>query len=311
MIREVKKWGMTICVSVISIGLIGCSANNLKKVSEDSKIQSEKESQETSKETETETTDTKNSVDSSVEQSQLQDLPEGFPKEIPFYEGAKIIEADNFNGNNYTVVYQVSATFEDVDSFYTKEFQLESTGTNDGVGYYEGFDYGDIFIKGLTIEETQDLVNVFMTLQDNRQDMEMEGYSESEEMDSGYTEEESSEGSENGDITTYDNATEIDLDDSFPKEIVPVYTNAKVVSCSMVPGTSSGFADFIAPADEFEDVVSFYTKELGLKANSSNSVVQEAAQFKGDIDKFQVVVVVTHLLSQGNDTLIQVTVNEK
>lgn len=96
-------------------------------------------------------------------------LPDGFPSEIPLYSGAQIIDADNFNVNNYTVLYVVNEEYDKIVDFYTEAFDLDESVKGETESYYEGIEFGDILLKGLTIEDTGDSVNVFITAQDKRQ----------------------------------------------------------------------------------------------------------------------------------------------
>jgi len=230
----------------------------------------------------------------------VEGLPQGFPSEVPIYKGAQVIDADNFNGNNYTILYSVNADFDKVVDFYTGAFDLDGSGTSDVDAYYEGFEFGDIFIKGLTIEDTGDAINVYMTVQDNGQNV--DDYDDNEEITGGAA---------GSDIMTYNSAQEVSLDDDYPQDVVPIPSAAKVISCSMVPNTRSGFVDLIMPGDKFGAAVSFYTEELGLKSKDSTSSVQESASFKGESDGIKFSILVSHLLGGGHDTLIQITVNEK
>ncbi len=224
-------------------------------------------------------------------------LPQGFPSEIPLYKDAKIIEADNFNQNHYTLLYTVSTDYDKVVDFYVDAFNLDHSGVGESECYFEGVDLGDICLNGLTIEQIGENVNVFITLEDYRQE------GSEDEMVSG--EEASS------DIVTYDTAQEVPLDKNYPQHIVPIHPGSKVIGCSMVPNTSSGFIDLILPSDAFENAVSFYTEKLSLTPKTSTTPVQEAASFNGEINNIKVSILITHLLRDGNDTWVQITVNEK
>jgi len=233
---------------------------------------------------------------------EIDGLPNGFPEEIPIYDGAQILDADSFNGNHYTVLFMTGDSFENVVNYYTEQFALDGTGTGDGEAYYEGIPYGEIMIKGLTIENTGDAVNVYMTLEDGVQAEEIEAE------DAVYDSEAEYDGGNSGNMT-YENAQEVLLESNYPIELVPLPQGAKVTESSMIPGCSSGFVDLIMPAAEFEDAVDFYT-ELGLNAKLMKTDIQETASFNGEIENLSVDVLVSHLMSAGNDTWIQITVNE-
>lgn len=228
-------------------------------------------------------------------------LPADFPSEVPLYKGATVISEDRFNESRFSVTYSVDAAFSDVLNYYASVFDLDESYASEGEAYYEGIELGDILINGLTIEETSEGVNVFITLRDYR--LEGEG-SEEESID-----QESDGGSASG-LITYDSAEEVTLENAYPKELVPVYPDAKTIGSSMVPGTSSGFVDFILPTDAFEDAVAFYQAELGLEPKMGSSPIQKSAQFKGEVGNLKVVILISHLLDGKNDPYVQVTINE-
>ncbi len=224
-------------------------------------------------------------------------VTDGFPIDIPIYEGADILETDNFNGNNYTILYQVDTSYEDVNAFYIDAFDLDVTGSDDGMAYYEAFDYGDIFVKGLTIEDVGDRINVYMTVQDNGQEEQ--------------TTEDNGQGYATYDVMTYDTAEEVSLDGEYPEDLIPIPTGAKIVDSSMIPGTSSGFISLVMPASEYEDAVSYYQYELGIDPNQMSTDIQESALFNGQVDNILVSIMISHILADGNDTFIQLTLNEQ
>lgn len=291
--KRIGTWTALIFVLVLAMALTGCAAVS-QKIKDDivSQVDEQKvQEQQTSKP----------AVD--LPTQTVAGLPEGFPKEIPLYTGAQVIDADNFNGNHYSVVYNVKADFDDVTGFYLDAFGLDNSGVDDGVAYYEGVEVGHVLVNGLTIEAAGDMVNVFLTVRDDSQDsLEDDEYFEEDDYD---------ESGDDSDIVTFDTAEEVTLDKSYPQNIVPLHPDAKIIGCSMVPGTSSGFLDLLLPANAFGEAVDYYTDELGLMPKNSSTLVQEVAEFKGEIDNFKVEVFVSHLLSSGHDTFIQITVNEQ
>ncbi len=147
------KWGVLGLTLALCAGLAGCSAERTTQNDIPPNTQTQ-ENQQTAP---------------APAERKVTGLAAGFPAAIPFYEGASVVESDNFNGNNYTVVYTVTATFTDVLDYYLGVFALDESGVEDGLAYYEAFDFGDVFVKGLTIEDTGDGTTVFMTLEDTRQ----------------------------------------------------------------------------------------------------------------------------------------------
>ena len=232
-------------------------------------------------------------------------IPDGFPNSIPIYHDAVIIDSSQFNGNGYSLLYHVTDTYDNVLNFYADSFDLDLSAAEEGGAYYEGIEYDNILINGLTIEEVDDGINVYITLRDYNQSEDMDVESDDDVYEEG-TEDSTTESG----VMRYESAEEVSLDSSYPQEIVPIYSNSKIIGSSMVPGTKSGFIDLILPNDAFEDAVDFYADQLGLKEERNSTTVQEAVRFKGTIDNYKVVVYISELKSDGNDPYVQITVNE-
>jgi len=240
-----------------------------------------------------------------LSQERLSGLPSNFPVELPIFNGAIIMEADNFNGNMFTILYQVEEDYQKIADFYMNQMNLDPNLFDEEFAYIEAIDYEDLYIKGLTIEKSDNNVNVFITFEDTRIDNSAvkNDWSDDENYDDDY--------SYDSDIITYDNAEIVMLDDNYPDDVVPIYKIAKVIGVSMVPNSRSGFIDLIAPADKFQECVEFYENALFLNAEESSTVIQQAAIIKGRVDNIDVVIYITKILADGNDTYIQITLNEQ
>lgn len=272
------KWATLVITVAICMGFAGCSG--------------EKTTQSGTVSPDAQTQDNQKTV-SALGENNVVGLAPDFPVEIPFYDGAKVIESDNFNGNNYTVVYTVKSAFSDVLDFYLGEFSLDEYDSDSDSVYYEAFDYGDIFVKGLTIEGLGDGTTVYMTLEDTRQ---TSGGDEDYSDNTGSV------------AITYEDSTEIELDTSFPTDIVPVAPGAMVIDCSMVPGVRSGFADFIMRAEDFDKAVEFYADALDIEPHELSDT---QASFDVVIDNVKVSMLISIYSELGSDTLIQITVDEQ
>ncbi len=226
-------------------------------------------------------------------------LISGFPTEIPFYDGAHVMDSNNFNDNNYTVLYSVSADLEDVFAFYQNEFDLDDYGNYEDGYYYEGIEYGDILISGLTIETSGDDVNVYMTVKDLSQES-------SDSFDDSY--EDSYEDGYSSSVMTYDSVEAVSLPDDYDYNIVPIPDMAKVMDYSFVPDEMSGFIDLILPASEYEAAVAFYEDALQMTAVKSTNSIQEGATFYTKVEDCTVSLYVTHILSEGNDVWAQIVI---
>ncbi len=226
-----------------------------------------------------------------------QDLPEGFPGAVPIYDGAAVKDSSTFGEDGYSVLYSVTADYADVLGYYVDALGLDDSAAGETEAYFEGIEVGDVFINGLTVTDTGSGTDVYITLRNYGAEL--------EETDDYVG------ASGNPDVITYQTAQEVPLDKGYPKDVVPIYPEAKVIGCSIVPGTSSGFVDLLLPTDALDDAVSYYTDKLGLTPKGNETDVMRSVQFKGEIDGFQVVVLISHLKNGGNDPFVQITVNEK
>ena len=296
-----KAKNVVVMLIMISLVLMGCS-----KVEELAKIQVDKLveniDQDVVEQIKDQVTD---GLSEDLTKERLSGLPSNFPVELPIFDGAIIMEADNFNGNMFTILYQVEEEYQEIADFYMNQMDLEPNLFEEEFAYIEAIDYEDLYIKGLTIEKSDENVNVFITFEDTRIDNNAvkNDWSDDENYDDDY--------SYDSDIITYDNAESVMLDDNYPDDVVPIYEIAKVIGVSMVPNSKSGFIDLIAPSDRFQECVEFYENALLLNAEESSTVIQQASIIKGSVDNIDVVIYISKILADGNDTYIQITLNEQ
>ena len=213
---------------------------------------------------------------------------------VPIYSNAKILDESNFNTNNYTLLYTVDENYETLLNYYVNEFDLDIAYAGEDQAYYEGFSYGDVFIRGLTIESIDEGVNVYITYQTDDVSM----------LDS--NEEESSSS-----ILSYTSASEVNLDDNYPEDEVPIYSKAKIIGCSLAP-SGSGFIDLILPSDQFDEGVAFYSdlSDFNIKLDSSTEY-QKAVQIEGETAGYTVTILISQLAGTGNDPYVQITIVSK
>lgn len=159
---------------------------------------------------------------------------------------------------------------------------------------------GDIHVNGLTITDVGDATHVFITLRDY-------GEQTGNDSDSSFTD--NSDGYEDFDQITYENAVEVELDGKYPIDIVPIYPNAKVIDCSLAP-SGNGFVNLVLPTNEFKDAVQYYSDELGLESENFKSDLMISESFSGDIDGYKISVFIGQLKMDGNDPLVTITVNK-
>lgn len=97
-------------------------------------------------------------------------VPDGFPKSMPLYGGAQILEADSYGDNGYTMIYMAPAAYTSVVSFYQNAFPgIEKEYDEPDECYFENFDIdgNKVHVNGLTITDDVDYTTVFITLKYN------------------------------------------------------------------------------------------------------------------------------------------------
>lgn len=230
-------------------------------------------------------------------------LPDGFPASVPFYENAEIIEADFYGEDGYTVVYSVNDSYENVVGFYMMNLDgMDESGIGDDEAYFQAIDIGKVHIKGLTITAAGDQTQVFITLRD---DGKSASGSEADYDDEYYEEDEGSSAE-----MSYQAASEVELDSSYPSDIVPIYPEAKVIDCSLAP-SGSGFVELILPSGAYQDAVSFYKDKLGMAPKNADSQMMKSESFKGDINGWHVSLQVAQIKMDGKDPMVSITVDRR
>ncbi len=209
-------------------------------------------------------------------------LPDGFPKEVPFYKNAEILEADTYGTDGYTVVYMVDDTYKNVVEFYMEKLDaLNQSDVGEDEAYFEGIDIGEVHINGLTITDADGVTQVFITLRDYGIES-----NDAEEDDNFGDDTESSE------VIKYEDAEEVSLSKGYPSDIVPIYSKAKVISSSSPSSGDLFVVDLILPSKSYKEVVAYYKDALNMEPDNYKSQVMETATFTGEKDgwKFDVTV---------------------
>lgn len=223
------------------------------------------------------------------------DLPAGFPSSVPLYKGAQIIEADTYGQDGYTVVYAVAEPYHTVVDFYVDAFGLDSSGIEDDAAYFEGMDIEDVHINGLTIEAAGEKTQVYITLRDYGK----EG-----------SEEDAASDSDDSSSILYDSAIEVKLDQAYPSDVVPIYSGAKIIDCSLVPdGSGSGFVSLVLPSDAYDKAVKFYQEKLGLTPKQSKSQLMVSDNFKGEVKGYKISVTVGQAVK--SDPNVTITLDKR
>ncbi|WHH61340.1 hypothetical protein [Petroclostridium sp. X23] len=248
---------------------------------------------------------TVNDIKNSLQSNAVKGLPQGFPKSIPIYKNAEILEANAYGTDGYNVVYSVSEKYKKVVDFYMSNIkELDDSGVGEEESYFEGMDIGDIHINGLTITDAGDKTQVFITLRD---------YSKAQHNDGGDDGSAVVEAAEEEDETEsikYSEAVGVPLKKGYPEDVVPVYPKAKVIDCSMTPSGDGGFAELVLPPKSYKDAVSFYKEELGLNPEKFDSEVMSSETFNGEVKGWRVSVQVAELKFGDNDPSVSITIDK-
>ncbi len=230
-------------------------------------------------------------------------LPKGFPKVVPFYKNAKVINADTYGEEGFTVVYDVDEAFEKVVAFYMNSIEgMDESGIGEEEAYFEGMDIGEVHINGLTISDTGEKTQVFITLNNYGAES---GDKSGEDSEDEYAEE-----SDDAIRIKYEEAKEVPLDKKYPSDIVPIYPDAKVIFCSVAP-SGSAVAELVLPADTYKAAVEFYKKELELTPEEFTSDIMVTETFSGTVKGWKVSVQIGLIKTGNNDPAIAITVNSQ
>lgn len=234
--------------------------------------------------------------------TQTQGLPAGFPTDVPLYRGAQILDADTYGEGGYTVVYSVKASYQDVLQYYMDYFSLDESGAGEGTAYFEGIDIGNVHINGLTIEDADGSTQVYITLHDTS---EGGGGADAGVYDDAYADDDAADEEQ----LAYDSAPEVTLDETYPRDAVPIYPSAKVINCSLVPdGSGSGFVDLLLPSDAYDDAVAYYKDALGLAETKYQSQVMVSATFQGEVKGYHATVVIGQAI--GSDPYVTIALSK-
>lgn len=236
-------------------------------------------------------------------QSNIEGLEAGFPKFIPLFEGATVIESSRFNDNHFTVLYNVDADYETVVKFYKEIYGIDDDVIGEADTYVEGISTGDVLIKGLTIESTSDGTNVYMTLA-------YDGAISDEDAS-----EEDDEYAENEDSSTpqisYDSVDAMSLPEEYQSEIVPVFEGAKLVDYSFAPN-GSGYATFILPNGTENEATAFYETAFGVEAAESepNSMQPYYANLDATVNGWRISMAVAIQPSYCKEPMVTFTIDQ-
>jgi len=226
------------------------------------------------------------------------ELPVGFPVSVPLYDGAQIIEAEEYGTGGYTVVYQVAADYSNVVAYYMAALPgLDESCIGGNEAYFEDFDLADgVHINGLTIEGADETTQVFITLKgaDNQTPAD----------DTDYGDEDINETE-----SDYDSITGLSLKDGYPEDVVPLYQGLKLTTSSGAPSGDFFSIEGVAPPDSFENAVAFYQNALGGSPEAFKSPSMRTAKFKGNSSGWSYTLYIAEIYTSGN-TVIQVSLTK-
>ncbi|MBI5288283.1 MAG: hypothetical protein HY873_04870 [Chloroflexi bacterium] len=204
------------------------------------------------------------------------DLPGDFPDDFPKYKGAKVLGSlsGSSEGQEGTVVtFETGDDIEDVQSFYEKEFEdgpwkSTSTGSFGGSGTFVA--EKDDKAASVFIAESDGKVTILVTY-GSKADLGLDDSSDSgdDSSDSGDDSEDptpddsDSSGDDSGDNGSAELPDEVDIDDDYPEDKIPLPDDARVTSSSSFSssGTRSLFVELYVK-QSVDDLESFYKDKL-------------------------------------------------
>jgi hypothetical protein len=221
------------------------------------------------------------------------DLPDDFPDDFPQYDGAKIIssysgEQDGQQGS--FVLWETDDSVDDVKDFYTSEFEdgpWTSTGdfSSSGTSIISAENESGDMAAAVSISEGDGKTTISVFLGDNPDGSSDEGSSDDDSSsDDGSSDDgdssgddDSSSGDDSGSSSLPD---EVDLEDAYPQDTIPLPSGARVTSSSSFTsgGSSTVFVELYVEQtpDElktyYEDTMADagYTASFSSSANGEN-----------------------------------------
>lgn len=299
-----KKLMAILCIlALLAGGVIGCGKNEEKSDSKDNMLFSKKDTDKANKDN-TEAyingkkVDEKPVKDFAFDSDSPKGLPKGFPKEIPFFKNAEIIEADTFGSDGFTVVYSVNEKYKKVVDFYVNNLALDKSTVGEEESYFEAIDINNIHINGITITDIGDGTHVFITLRDYGKK------SEDEDQDEDINEDADAE------AYIYDDIDSKKLDKKYPNDVVPIYPKAKVLDASFSPSEEMIHVELVIPPNAYKDAVSFYKKELELKPESFKSDLMVSETYEGIIGDWNISVTVAEIKAGKSDPFVSISLEK-
>lgn len=224
-------------------------------------------------------------------------LAKGFPEEVPFYEGAKVMSSKAIGDDGFNVIYDVNDTYENVVGFYMTTIDgLDESGIGDEESSFQDIEFEGVCIDGITITDNGDKTTVYIITNGYYDDADTDDTTEQE--------------NDSSDSLSYASAVEVSLDSKYPEDIVPIFPDAKIIYCSLAP-SGSGAVELVLPSGSYEAAVDFYTSELGLPSEDSKTQVQESARIDGNVSGWKVSILIGRFLGASSDPTISITVSNK
>jgi len=197
------------------------------------------------------------------------DLPGDFPDDFPKYDGAKVLGSvsGSSEGQEGTLVtFETGDDIEDVQAFYEKEFEdgpwkSTSTGSFGGSGTFvaeKGDEAASVFIA-----ESDGKVTILVTY-GSKADLGLDDSSDSGDDSEDPTPDDSdSSGDDSGDSGSAELPEEVNLDDEYPKDRIPLPDDARVTSSSSFSssGTRTIFVELYVK-QSVDDLEEFYKDKL-------------------------------------------------
>ena len=241
--------------------------------------------------------DDTNDIDDTAAGEHPAGLPSGFPPSVPIYPGAQILEAESYDNDGFTLVYQADDAYRTVVDFYVKSIPgLDKASIGDDESYFEGIDLdGSVRISGLTIMDMGDSTMVFLFVGDYSH---FGLYSDDDDYDDINETE--------GDYASLVGGT---LPEGYPKNVVPLFDTVKITASTRNPSETRFSVEGIAPPNSFEDAVAFYQNSIGGTPNILDTPSMRTAEFGSSKDGWSIRVTVADIYSSGN-TAIQISLSK-
>lgn len=213
------------------------------------------------------------------------DVPDDFPDDFPTYDGAKVTgsySGENNGQQGFFVAWETDDSADDVADFYKNEFESgpwKSTGnfSSGGTSVISAENQDDGTTAAVSIGEADGKTSISVFLGDDPTGSSSDGDSSDDSTNDAENTPDDSNSSSDGDSSGDSSGSaelpdEVDLEDAYPKDKIPLPSDARVTGSSAVSSSGSSFVTVELYSKKTVDDLKDFYKTTMEKAGYTESV---------------------------------------